>query len=130
MVTRPHSGAGRLSRDIKAVNWARLSVGEALDLLMAMEEARASGAKVVADIVNRIRPAVNSAQMQLAQASPPPVFPPAVEQAPPQITARVCSICGDPTKPLAKERFGPWVRQGMCESCFADEQFPANGREQ
>lgn len=129
MATRPHSSAARLSRDIKAVNWARLSVGEALDLLMAMEEARASGAKVVADIVNRIRPAVSSAQPQVQQSSPPPVFPPTVEQAPSQLTARLCSICGDPGKPLMKERLGPWVRQGMCESCFADEQFPANGRE-
>lgn len=128
MASRPHSSAARLSRDIKAVNWARLSVGEALDLLMAMEEARASGAKVVADIVNRIRPAVSAVPPQVQQSSPPPVFPPAVEA--PQISARVCSICGDPAKPLTKERFGPWVRQGMCESCFADEQFPANGREQ
>ncbi len=130
MATRPHSSAGRLSRDIKAVNWARLSVGEALDLLMAMEEARASGAKVVADIVNRIRPTVNAVQSPVQQPSAPPVFPPAVEQPQSQIIARLCSICGDPAKPLTKERFGPWVRQGMCESCFADEQFPANGREQ
>lgn len=130
MPPRSHSSAARLSRDIKGVNWARLSVGEALDLLMAMEEARASGAKVVADIVNRIRPAVTSAVPPLQQSTPPPVFPPAVEQSPPQITARLCSICGDPGKPLTKERLGPWVRQGMCESCFADEQFPANGGEQ
>lgn len=131
MTTRPHSSASRLSRDIKGVNWARLSVGEALDLLMAMEEARASGAKVVADIVNRIRPTVNAVQPQVSQqVSAPPVFPPAVEQPAPQITARVCSVCMDPGKPLTKERFGPWVRQGMCESCFADEQFPGNGREQ